>query len=412
MTRFQGPVWLGIVSVVVFFHTILAYGLPASYVLIGTALFVVVVRFIGSKNAITAVASLLMVTLLTVAAIKILGVDRAFYYRPHEMLAVYDYKYDYERYKKNVELWMEGVHGDLQSMTTRSIAHRRDILFRTDSRGFRNDRELRDQPYLLVGDSFIVGNGNSQEETLTELLYGEYGVDAYNLSHVGGIVEYEKYVDSVADRASARRDVLLFVFEGNDFPDVIHPAKDIATMTVRAEYALKRYLHMFQGTSIYRVMRSLRTRLEHRKKIQSDEMLRFEQSEAGEIAFYARYVGVPERAALDPLPEFGAALQRMAPRIAAVFFIPTKYRVYRGASQPGSNLPNAQWEYLAEVCDENGISCYDLKPPLVERSVELLDDGRFTFWRDDTHWNGEGTKLAAEQVHIVLSQQRTTPDRR
>ena len=34
----------------------------------------------------------------------------------------------------------------------------------------------------------------------------------------------------------------------------------------------------------------------------------------------------------------------------------------------------------------------------------LLASGRFTWWRDDTHWNGEGIDAAAEVVARVLAQ--------
>jgi hypothetical protein len=36
------------------------------------------------------------------------------------------------------------------------------------------------------------------------------------------------------------------------------------------------------------------------------------------------------------------------------------------------------------------MACFDLTPALVARSETLLADGRFTWWRDDTHWGGEG----------------------
>jgi lysophospholipase L1-like esterase len=85
-----------------------------------------------------------------------------------------------------------------------------------------------------------------------------------------------------------------------------------------------------------------------------------------------------------------------------VFFIPTKYRVYQRWLAPAERLPNASWQHLAQLCKEYRLSCTDLTPALVSRSEALLSEGRFTWWRDDIHWNGEGIDAAAARVADVL----------
>jgi hypothetical protein len=127
------------------------------------------------------------------------------------------------------------------------------------------------------------------------------------------------------------------------------------------------------------------------------------QTPAGKIAFPTSEILVTERERAFRVPEFEAALKRLGDRTGAVFFIPTKYRTYYQILGFGERLPNAQWEYLKESCGKHGLRCIDLTPPLVRRSKELIEEGRFTFWEDDTHWNAEGIKVAAKEVYKWIS---------
>ncbi|NQT06172.1 MAG: hypothetical protein HQ575_01380 [Candidatus Omnitrophica bacterium] len=45
---------------------------------------------------------------------------------------------------------------------------------------------------------------------------------------------------------------------------------------------------------------------------------------------------------------------------------------------------------------------YILPPYLIDESRRLLDEGKFTYWRDDTHWNGYGISKAAEVVYEAV----------
>ena len=51
-----------------------------------------------------------------------------------------------------------------------------------------------------------------------------------------------------------------------------------------------------------------------------------------------------------------AAFARLAPDLAAVFFIPTKFRVYQPWLFPEERLPSASWQHLARLCDEFHVS--------------------------------------------------------
>jgi len=120
------------------------------------------------------------------------------------------------------------------------------------------------------------------------------------------------------------------------------------------------------------------------------------------VAFYTPYMRQARAIAIEGMAPTDAAFARLAPDLAAVFFIPTKFRVYQPWLVPEERLPNASWQHLARLCEEYSVSCTDLTPALIRRSEALLASGRFTWWRDDTHWNDAGIEAAAEVVADVL----------
>ena len=50
-----------------------------------------------------------------------------------------------------------------------------------------------------------------------------------------------------------------------------------------------------------------------------------------------------------------------------------------------------------------GFRFLDLKPALVEASRQAYEkSGALLWWRDDTHWNGDGQRAAAAAVYENL----------
>ena len=73
-------------------------------------------------------------------------------------------------------------------------AEPRRVRYKTDSMGFRNDADYHNEPVLLVGDSFIAGSGNTQEDLLSAQLERDCGLPAYNLAFPGELHSYVRYV--------------------------------------------------------------------------------------------------------------------------------------------------------------------------------------------------------------------------
>ena len=375
----------------------LAYGLPAGVFLLLAIIMGVFYARVGAIASVAVTLALLAVTLFYSLVLTVTGFENAIYFRPDERLSTFDYQHRHRIFQPGATLEMQMPHGDLQSMTKLKIAEPRHVIYHIDSYGFRNDADYQGQRYLLVGDSFIAGTGNSQADILSAQLRRDYAIDTYNLAHPGDVVDYAGYVAGFKATHHTDAKVLLFIFEGNDLVESRVKPRSVAAMF------FKRYFNLFSATNVFRVTQSLIARATRSSKISGSQYLTIAELNAKKIAFLTEYVEVARRATQQPIGSFDRAIQAMSGDIGHVFFIPTKYRVYHKHINPGEVLPNAAWEYLQRVCQQNHLACTNLTQPLVEASDELLTKGELTWWRDDTHWNKNGIAVAARVVAASLA---------
>jgi hypothetical protein len=377
-------------------HVLLAYGLPEG-VFIGLAALLGILYWRGGPfAAVTTTLALLLVTAGYWAALKITGFEDHIYYRPDEKYVRFDYQFNHRRYQPDIHLDADMPHGDMRAMTTVDVAEPRRIRFDTDRDGFRNSRNYHGQRLLLVGDSFIAGNSNSQEDLLVEQLRRDHGIDTYSLAYPGNLADYAAYVRGFRARYPQEPRLLLFLFEGNDFEESRgRPASAVA------RYG-RRYYEMFSEFSTYRVTMSLYKRFTRSREIREASGIEIAELAGRKLAILREYLEVTRRATLPEPPGFERTLQSLQPAIERVYFIPTNYRVYHKHLRPGEALPNAQWEYLTRLCRKYQLRCSNLTEALIRESDALLRKGELTWWRDDTHWNGRGIAVAARVVAVDL----------
>lgn len=390
-------------ALLITFHTLLAFGLPPLVPVAGTVLLGVFYAFIGARNGLLVAASLAVATLLYAGMLALVDWESAVYYRPHERLATHDTRRDHAAYEPERHLQMRMPHGDLQSMTREDIAEPRPVEFVTDARGFRNRADYAGEPYLLVGDSFIAGNSNTQEDLLGEQLARVHGVRAYHLGHPGDLDDYLAYVEAFrADHGDAAK-VLLFLFEGNDFP--VHGRYRPPTTRPLVHRLYKRWFRMWSHTGVYRFTASVYRRWRHGTDVDEGAQVIMGQMAGRPAAFYREYVEVSRAAGYAPDPAYTQRLRAALAGSHRVFFIPTKFRVYHA----GAALPHARWTFLARLCNATGARCTDLTPALVEAAAAAAPAGETVYWRDDTHWNRRGMAVAAREVARALGAAVQTP---
>jgi hypothetical protein len=383
--------WVGYtVALIVVVNVTLALGLPAA------AKTAIVVAAAAGFLAIEAANAMLVAFALLISAVALeiglraVGLDRAMYYRPHEMLAR-DFAPWGKHYRPNSAVTMHQPFGDIHAMTGVGILEPREIEFVTDSLGFRNRRDRQGERWVLVGDSFVAGEGNTQACTLGEVLATRHGISAYNVSHPGDdFAHYAIKLREFRRHAGDGFRALVFLFEGNDFGPY-------ETIVHRADTPFRRYRRLLRESTLYRVTAWLSARAAARHGTPTPLVL---DAQGGAIAFLPASVEVVRRQAphTEAAMQWVGVLRELKPVIERLYFIPEKYRVMQPALAPAEQLPNRQWEYLREAAAAAGIPAVDLTPALQAAERELAARGEHTFWRGDTHWNCAGTAAAAGVV--------------
>lgn len=387
------------VALLIVFHTLLAYGLPPLlFVSLTVALGIWFFR--TSWQAAWSVSlALVVATLLYGALLKFTSLGEAWYYRPHEVLATWDYAAGHRRYRSDATIEMRMPHGDLQNLTRRDIAQAHDVVFRTDALGWRND-EVGDHDLLLVGDSFVAGLADTQDDLVQAALRRDHGIQAYNLGYTGDPVDFAIRVASFRNETGSNKLLVLFLFEGNDFPDEL----DQPEARKPSAFVLfwKRYYRLFNHTDMYRFTNSLIKGVSRRESVEQSSQVLFEDLGDEVMAFYRPYDVITRETRYAPDDSVTNVISVLAEQSTLVVFVPTKTRVYEVVLRPEETLPHVRWGWLEGLCVERGWSCVDLTSALVEEAV----DGTLVWWLDDTHWNAAGMAVAAGVVAAGIGEHR------
>jgi len=362
------------------------------------------------KDALLLTLSLFIFSWILAGTIELAFLSGYGFYRPHERLN-YCRADNRPRYKSNKTIRMNVPHGDLAALSLNEVPMEnitRKVEFYTDSIGFRNRRNYKPGDEVLVGDSFIVGSGGTQEDTLAEQLQ-TLGIPSYSAAHPGIPMDYWSFLQELDDSIGERPKIHLFIFEGNDWGHAAEPRRCSPLKLGPWET----YLAFLRNTSLFRLTfvageRFMGKTMESgtgRKKVKAWEL------NGRLMAFNAEYINGTLSVSQGTDRGLEAAIDKMRDRIKATYFIPTKYRVYRDWLSPAARalardnraeLPHARWDQLERLCRDAGLKCIDLTPALKAAAGEALKKGEFIYWTDDTHWKADGIRVAAEAVKTVL----------
>lgn len=329
-----------------------------------------------------------------------------------------------QRYDPSINF--EGpTYGDLAAVSGRSDRREwRRIRFVTDEYGFRNESpgpgfEARPLDLIVLGDSFGVAAGTSQEEILSSRLARDFGLSVYNLS-ISREGPQQEYANLLLEgqRLKTREGacVLWLIFAGNDLDDSFYPElENPRRLRTGLLSGLAHNIRDFRGRSPVRrlLSRGGMNLVIERKFIDGRQFL-----------FHKDYAQRRGRTAEEVMrhPNFLnlkttlGAMERLAGErrlTVAVALVPSKEEVYSwvldGASPWATRVePSGLSNVLRGLCEQHGFRFLDLKPSLVEASGrEYAKSGALLWWRDDTHWNGVGQHAAATVIYETLL--RTTP---
>jgi len=311
--------------------------------------------YVQRKNTYLLAGATVVGSLIIVAGVGLLP---DIYYRPHE-------KYDAGgRYQPNIDITFPSPFGDLVAIggdEFRSASEPRSIEFVTDAKGFRNRDEHQEEDTVLIGDSFVAGNGMSQEILIGERLSKRTGKAHYAIAFPANFVTYAKML----------------------------AAHGLATKTIaykkKAARAWRAIKKRWRGTVPAPRVSS------HR--VGGTEML-----------FLNHYVEITKRESFTPPPCVTEAFSPVRHLVRGFIFLPTKYRIYAPHLDDGpeTKLGHAQWEATEHLARSLGVPAYDMTPHLAVAADTALESGNVIYWRDDTHWNGLGTETVAEALSDLI----------
>jgi len=341
------------------------------------------------------------------------------YFRPHELLAGRAEQSGLVNYRPNESVENFHIHGgDLAALSgIKAIAEPRTVDFHTDSLGFRNREDYRGQPLVLIGDSFVVGNGNSQDAILSEVLMREHQIAAYNAGYPDGIDGYEKRLKLLQQRHGSDFRAIVVVFEGNDFPcpgERSRPASVRAAEPPAPSIAdATRYVPKpVRELESYRLFFSLTRRAHYAWSNEgAGSIVHVEQFGGKDVGFLASEVRQAKEQLTCDWLRHRRFFKSIASRVALLVFVPTKYRVYGSLPKAGrETLPaSPAAAFMAALAHSLQLPYLDLTPELISASGRLLEVGQYTFWRGDTHWNENGIRVAADAIAARLREEGLAP---
>jgi hypothetical protein len=375
---------------------------PLAAVFVGYCLWLLFVR--KQRAELATVLVLLLVAFLGVEVFVRLNAD-AIFYREHEKWALAG------RYKADVDDTVPVRFGDLVAMDParrEALAEPRRLTFVTDGDGFRNRADHAQQPYVILGDSFATTVGSSQEDILVEQLERALPGTFSSRAYPGTPNEYENTALRFLEEHPEGARFLWFVFEGNDFEipngkeSKPRPPSRLDVWRARLDpLALP-----FMATRVLKILGKV-AEAQVDKALGKSRPTQVSVATVGgrELGFFDEYVA---RTREPKLAISIVGSPEVLERTACVFFIPDKHRVYHPWLEDAAPIPEpaAGFVGLAEYFGARGIRVVDLTPALRRAAASALERGRFVYWRDDTHWNGEGIAGVVDEVKACVAQDR------
>ena len=308
------------------------------------------------------------------------------------------------------------TYGDLAGLLSRKdVREERQVRFVTDRFGFRNEPAAANQPIdlILLGDSFGATAGTSQEQLLASLLARDYHFSVYNLS-VSGHSPLQEYATLALENDRLRKrepaTVLWLLFTGNDLDEPYYEDLEQPGALSWSRRFTEAYQRFRDGSAVRRMLNGvdlgslvvMRTSVDGRPLLFTKLYVVQAPRTVEQVRAHPNYNRLKQTFTLMNQ----LALKQKLRIVVAV--VPSKEEVYswllnREPEWSSSKEPSGFSIVAHELSDLNGFKFFDLKPTLIEASEKQFKaSGELLWWRDDTHWNGVGQRVAAEAIYENL----------
>ena len=347
-----------------------------------------------------------------------------YFFRAHEK-----YKTKKAKYQENVSDTIFMPYGDIYFMDS-GLNKKRDLIkvprvqeFITDSYGIRNDKTtIEDAEVILVGDSFITATGVTQKHIPANILSEISGKKVASLSY-GGLnpTEYELIINKYLNIIKKDAKIFVFYFEGNDFIKIDKPKINSSKYIYWRGYEIPR----FSGK-----IRFAYEKLEKKKdlfllQILSEKNYFLRNVRAKSHLMYLKF--------FSKLHNTGSGIKyfnignktvgfyntdyeinndyvtytfqnkKILGRVNGFFFIPIKLRIYSDYIDSVKINTNNPLKYLKDSYSKINMPVYDLTDIMKLSVSKYLSEGKYLYWRDDTHWNHYGIYESMNYINSIIN---------
>ncbi len=395
-----------------FFITFIVVSLLALPILFDL-IFSIFIIFIFRKNF----PSIIIFNFLIVSVIFIISVSfgknekHEFFYRAHEK-----YKTKKAKYQKNISDTIFMPYGDIYALDV-SFDGKKDLIkeprkqeFITDDHGIRNNiTKIEDADIILVGDSFITGNGTTQKHIPANILSKISGKKVASLTY-GGLnpAEYQMIIHKYLDIIKKNAKIFVFYFEGNDFFEInknkkLATNKTIISFYKKLEINKDKFLLLILSEKNY-FLRNIRAK----SHLLNQKIFSIIGEEENPIKYFEignKTVGFYYTDDLDINSKFVTYIfqhKKILERVNGFFFIPTKLRVYSDYIDSVKYNGNNKFKYLKDGYSYLNKPVYDLTEIMKLSISKYLSKGKYLYWRDDTHWNQHGIFEAMSYINNIM----------
>jgi hypothetical protein len=325
---------------------------------------------------------------------------------PHQKLII-DPSFNFLNYPPNRTLLNQVVSkGDLTLFDNLSAEYSSDrkIDFITDNLGFRNSNFFSSGDIIVIGDSYVVGNGGvNQDDTVSSKLEKFTGKGVYNLGFPGDPFNYYHRLLKYDELINKSDGIVFFIFEGND----LNCHSSATNTSFKANSFKNKLLNftayrvtIFDNTSLYKIGFGLYHRVYG--VIFDNEQKTYRSIINGKkTAFLKNYVDIlyDEEVCPKRLQEFSAIYDKYSRHIKMVVYIPTKGHIYF-ESLRNKKPSNIKIKVMHELAKRYSIDFLDLTEHFQQNK-----DKEILYFSDDSHWNSFGIDLAAKLISARLKNQ-------
>jgi len=349
--------------------------------------------------------------------------EDSFYYRALEKFFINKKK----NYIKNINYKTLMPHGDLGAMDVCNnfldIAAPRNQLFITDENGFRNDRhKIYESDIIFVGDSFIAGTSNSQEHVPANIFEDLTKQKTYSITSISTPKIYEKHIAEQIKKMKSNAKIYLFYFSGNDFDYKFLNRNEINNNSSKYndsfktkirfgyerlernkdKFFIEKISKINDKNIFYKKIRPKSQRFYRKILTKWTEAcpVKYKNIQGHKVGFYYNYdIFLNENNhKIKYITSHIIEDSNILKKIKKIYYIPTKYEIYQNFFNEEKIVKFNNFEYLKREYKKFDKEVIDLTQILKNEAEHRLNENKFIYWKDDTHWNIYGIEAAMKFI--------------